>query len=246
MSARNPEDHGIQKLLENYSIDGGVFWRAASLLPVRRVPFLRDPKFIADRSEAIGRKWDLDAMEKARPEALAQMRTVFDLMETTFLADGRAFILGGTEGPTIADIDAVFPLQWLIRDPMMEDAIPEDVFSAKLYPKTFAWISRFHASVAAAKAEAPRPTTLTGGEAIQHILSARAASDQEHIDPLDPSGLKHGDRVAVNPIDHGSAHIDHGKLVRLTSQEIAIINVSRKSWEILLQSFQRIISESQK
>jgi len=39
-----------------------------------------------------------------RPEALVEMRSSFELLETTLLADGREWILK-TEGPSLADIE---------------------------------------------------------------------------------------------------------------------------------------------
>lgn len=44
--------------------------------------------------------------EKTRPEALVEIRSSFELLETTLLADGREWILK-TEGPSLADIEGM-------------------------------------------------------------------------------------------------------------------------------------------
>jgi len=43
-------------------------------------------------------------MAAARKEGLTHIRHAFNMMETTFLADGREYILG-TDKPTLADIE---------------------------------------------------------------------------------------------------------------------------------------------
>ena len=111
LGSSQSDGRALQKLLEIWTIDGGVFNRAAQLIP-SSMPLLNDPKFTKDREDFSGRSWDKTQMEAFRPEALAHIRSAFDLLETTLLADGREWILK-TEKPSLADIegmnaDAVF------------------------------------------------------------------------------------------------------------------------------------------
>ena len=103
LGASQPDQKAIQQLLEKWTVDGGVFTRAAQLIPLE-TPLLNDPKFTKDREEYTGRSWDKSNVARLRPEALAQMRDNFDFLETGLLADGRDWILK-TEKPSLADIE---------------------------------------------------------------------------------------------------------------------------------------------
>ena len=46
----------LEKLLESWTIDGGIFVRAVQTMPVA-MPLLNDPKFVKDREEFMGRSW---------------------------------------------------------------------------------------------------------------------------------------------------------------------------------------------
>ncbi len=105
------DGRALQKLLEIWTVDGGVFNRAAQLIP-SSMPLLNDPKFTKDQEDLTGRRLDQSPIEAFRPEALAHIRTCFDLLETTLLADDREWVLK-TKRPSLADIegmtvDAVF------------------------------------------------------------------------------------------------------------------------------------------
>ena len=103
LGASKPNEKAIEKLLEKWCIDGGVFARAAQLIPPE-IPLLNDPKFVKDREEYTGRSWAKSNITKMRPEALAHMREMFDFLETGLLADGRDWILK-TQSPSLADIE---------------------------------------------------------------------------------------------------------------------------------------------
>jgi hypothetical protein len=59
-----------------------------------------------------------EGTEAGRPDAAQHMQQAFDMLESTFLADGRDWALD-TKGPTLVDIDAVWPLKWLLIEPMI-------------------------------------------------------------------------------------------------------------------------------
>jgi glutathione S-transferase len=105
ISASAPDQKAIERLLEFWAIDNGLFARAAQLIPPS-MPLLKDPKFTKDREDYSGRSWSKEDIEKMRPEALVEIKGAFELLETTMLADGRAWILK-TEGPSLADIEGM-------------------------------------------------------------------------------------------------------------------------------------------
>lgn len=133
-----PADRGLRKLFESHCMNGGIFSHAVPLLPLSHHPFLKDPQFLDDRSKLLGRPFNGDVLAPSRPAALAHMRMAFDLMETTFLADGREWVLGTNHGASLADIDAIYPLQWIVRDPLMHGGGSEKYMNAEIFPKTFA------------------------------------------------------------------------------------------------------------
>lgn len=103
ISASTPDQKAIERLLEHWAVDGGLFVRAASLIP-SNMPLLNDPKFTKDREQYTGRSWEKENVERMRPEALVDIMSAFELLETTLLADGREWILK-TKQPSLADIE---------------------------------------------------------------------------------------------------------------------------------------------
>ena len=103
LSASSPNDKAIQKLLEIWAVEAGVFNRASQLIP-SSMPLLNDPKFVKDREDLTGRPWSKEGIDANRPEAVAAIRSGFTFLETTLLADGREWVLK-TEHPSLADIE---------------------------------------------------------------------------------------------------------------------------------------------
>ena len=103
MSASSAEGKAIRKLLEIWSMEAAVFTRASQLIPTS-MPLLNDPKFTTDREDYSGRSWSKEQIAANRPEALAAIRSAFQVLETTLLADGRKWVLK-TDQPTLADIE---------------------------------------------------------------------------------------------------------------------------------------------
>ena len=56
LGALKPDERALEKLLEAWTIDGGIFVRATQTMPVE-MPLLDDPKFVKDREEYMGRSW---------------------------------------------------------------------------------------------------------------------------------------------------------------------------------------------
>ncbi|KAJ9645675.1 hypothetical protein H2199_002714 [Coniosporium tulheliwenetii] len=230
LGATSGEQKAMERLLERWTVDAGVFWRAASLLP-SNLPILNDPKFTKDRESFTGRSWDKKDMDRARPESVVHIRDAFELLETTLLADGRDWVLK-TEKPTLGDIEAIWPFDWLVE----LQALPPNVISEKQFPKVFAWINRFREALKSARASAPKPVTLKGPEAVNFINNAEFAEQAGRVDENDPLGLKPGAQVQVWPIDSGFSHKDQGQLVTLVPDEVTISKKTKEGKEIHLHA----------
>jgi glutathione S-transferase len=96
-----PKNKGLEALLEKFTVDAGIFSKAAQSLPPD-LPTMKDEKFIKDRAEFTGSSWSQEARVKGYPEALAHIRHAFDILEA-ILSDGRQWI-GGTDKISLADI----------------------------------------------------------------------------------------------------------------------------------------------
>lgn len=220
-AAENTEQRAIERLLEVFNVDGGVFAWAASLLP-RELPVFKDPNFLKDRADFMsGRNVLGQNSPTAKPEALNDIRNAFELLETTLLADGRDWVLK-TERPSLADIEAVWPLHWLSGLP---GALPSDQISKTQFPKVFAWIERFDKTVTAAKQKLGKVPTVSGEDAARTIVQSSyfegAVKEVEQGEPLVKAlGLRRGDNVVVFPLDSGSTHKDSGVLSSLDGKEV--------------------------
>lgn len=160
-----------------------------------------------------GREWSPEVQRKGRAEALVHIRDLFEVMEHGFLGDGREWVLG-TEGPMLADVEGSWVFTWLFS---MEGALPMSEFGEKVYPRVHAWVGRFNGEV---KRRSKKPVTVKGDVAREFILGAKVKG--QGVDGRDPTGLKKGHVVTVYPLDSGSKNKDTGKLVTLTSEEVAI------------------------
>lgn len=229
--AGDAERRAIERLLSRVVTDGGVFESAFQALP-GSLPLLRDAAFARDRAEFSGGTMSLkpEERERARPEALLEMRDVFALLEETLLADGRAWLLGAAAaaGPSLADIEAAWAVLWVMAIP---GALPEETFSAATFPRTYTWARRFREATARARAAMPVPGTLSGEEAAARITGAAPLDESGRdgglgLNEADPvvqaQGLRMGDEVTVWPTDSGSRHKDTGRLVGLSGAEVVL------------------------
>lgn len=103
MGATEPDQKVVERLLEKWMIDGGIFMWAANLMPPE-APLLQDPNFAKDREDFSGRSFKPGDLVRRRPEALVHLRDAFQFMESTLLADGRDWVLK-TSKPSLADIE---------------------------------------------------------------------------------------------------------------------------------------------
>lgn len=204
-------------------MDGGIFSNTVKLLPYwHKGGILQDQKFLDDRAKlSNGFRMSAELMERGRPDGLVHMRQAFELLESTFLADGRKWVLG-TENPSLADLDAVWPFEWLIAEPGMTGALPEGF--EERFPKVFAYVRRFMERVEERKKEGRKPESLDMQGMKEKVMHSARGYEETTIIEDDPLGLKKGDDVEVFPSDYGSSHKDRGSLVGLTLKEVVIKN----------------------
>jgi len=229
----SPQHKSMEKLLEHWAIDNGLFNYAAALIP-SDMPLLKDEKFQKDREDYTGRSWSRESMERGRPEALVEVRGAFEFLEESILGDGREWVLGGgVKGPSLADIEAVWPFHWLRG---LKGALPAEYISATQFPKTFAWIERFDAVVMAAMKKNGKAPTISGPEAVNKIGSEGFAEREASVDESDPTKLKKGEMVEVWPIDSGFTRRDRGRLVGLSVGEVVIEGRMEGGGEVRIHS----------
>ncbi|KAH7081390.1 hypothetical protein BKA63DRAFT_207414 [Paraphoma chrysanthemicola] len=227
LGAMKPQDVFVEKLLERYMIEGPVFAQAAGLVPV---DVAQNPTFLKDRQGMLGRNWSKQELEEGRGECLTYIRNLFDLFETSILADGREWMLG-SEGPKLADIEGIFMLDFVSG---ME--LPENLISAKTFPKTFAWLDRYRAAVDQAKTSGREPTTLDGQAAADRIHRSEFGLAKVSVAGDDPTGLREGIDVEVFTADWVTEHKDRGRLVGLASDEVTIAVKSKENVEIRIHA----------
>ncbi|KAL6712695.1 hypothetical protein ACN47E_000572 [Coniothyrium glycines] len=217
---------GVRRLFENWTIDGGIFTHTVKLMPYwLETSLLQSKSFLDDRQILMGgRRMTAQTMEAGRPDGLQHLRQAIDLLENTFLADGREWVLG-TEKPSVADIDAVWPFEWLIVDKGMRGSLPSEHFSEDKYPKVYAWVIRFMAEVEKKKNQrAGRPISLDGSSMKESLLNATSMAEHVDFDGNDPLKLALGDEVEVFPSDYGQMGKTNGAVIGLTTHEVVIRN----------------------
>ncbi|KAF3479710.1 uncharacterized protein GIQ15_06686 [Arthroderma uncinatum] len=210
------EGKAIENLLESWTTDGGLFLSAVLLIP-RNIPLTKDPKFVKDRGSFFaGQKWERGDMTSLRGEAQVQMKRAFDFLESTLLADGRQW-LRKTEKPTLADIQAIWPLDWAVG----MGSLDGNIISKTSHPKVFAWMARFRQALSNAKARMEK-VVVSGSDVLDGLQHEAFAEEEGKVDESDPLGLRKGENVTVWPTDSGSTHRDTGTLVTLNSREIVV------------------------
>lgn len=122
LGATQPDQKAVEKLLESWTIDGGIFMRAAQTIPPN-TPLMKDPKFTKDREDYTGRSWSQDSVKAMLPEGLTHIRDGFEFLENGLLADGRKWILN-TADPSLADIEG-----WSLTTHQVTDLIIDPVIA---------------------------------------------------------------------------------------------------------------------
>lgn len=221
--AKTPEQKALQRLLQAFMIDSGLS-RCFVQLIIYKTRGMMDPEFIKDRTEFMSGAsfFPQEVLEATRADTIRRVKDGFEFLEQTLLSDGREWLLG-TAGPTVGDIQMVWPLLWMERVP---GARPEEWISEAKFPKVFAWMERFKSTAEKSVEELGQLTTLTGEEAAKLILSSEYHEADGNIDETDVlvqhQKLKKGQLVKMWPTDTGSNHKDLGELVGVTDKEVVI------------------------
>lgn len=202
-----------------------MFPYATALIP-SNLPLMRDEKFVKDREDFSGRSYKKEDVDARRERALEKIRGFYSHTEKV-LSDDREWILG--DKMTLADIEAIWPLEWLTTLPgALDSTITEDT-----YPRTFSWIKRFTALLPAPRSV--KIPTIKGAEAIDVILdhgqaSTSSASDMGVPDG-DPSGVAFGEEVEVTPVDTGKSHPQRGRVRALGKDRVVIEVTSAEAYD---------------
>jgi len=117
----------------------------------------------------------------------------------------------------------------------MDDALPEDLFSAKEFPKTFVWFGKYTDAISKAMKQMEsggKVRQLKGEAAVKEISEGPFGEKQLSVDKRDPTGLKEGEIVHGYPQDTGFTRRDKGQLVGLTMQEGVISTKAQSGAEI--------------
>jgi hypothetical protein len=114
--------------------------------------------------------------------------------------------------------------------------LPPNIISNKVFPRTFAWLARYRAAVAKAKAAAPKPTEMNGHSAAEHIHGAELFDLQLSIDHSDPLALDEEMNVEIYPADWGTEYRDRGRLLGLTPNEVTIAVKDKRDIEIRIHA----------
>lgn len=219
------ETIGLGGLLNKLAVDS-MFREVAKNIP-SHFPLLRDVKFQKDRAQLFPPSPTKPEGKLIRPEAITHMRHLFDIVEALF-ADGREWV-GGTEKPSLADLEGLWPMDWLITD--LEPS--KEYFSETIYPRVYAWRSRFRSALDAAKQRNGKAVRVKGEQATKIVTCSKFSDKQLVVDANDPLKLKEGTVVDVFPLDYGGhLHQDRGRLVKLTKDEVAIAVQSKSGKEL--------------
>ncbi|KAF1831803.1 glutathione S-transferase [Decorospora gaudefroyi] len=222
-----PFDTGITNLFASWTADGGVFAAAVKMIPYwHEQSFLQNEAFVDDREKLFGRRFTPDTMARERPEGAQALLHAFELLERTFLADGRDWVLG-TGRPSLADLEAVWPVKWLVREPTMTGSLPEECFGKARFPRVYAWVDRFVEHVETARRNLGQDVASLDGQAVAERTLPAEAPEDFVFEKGDPLGIEKGELVEVFPSDYGQMGRSVGQLVGLDTGEVVIRNQER-------------------
>ena len=227
LGAQDPHGRGLERVLETWAFDGGLFAWTAQLIPADALLMLSQ-SWRNDRAELMGRPFEVENLKKGLPDALAQARGHLETVEAELLGDGRNW-LGGGEEPGLADVHVLWIFDWMFRPKErmgMRDAYPE-MLNRERYPRTMAWAARMEEVVAKAREEVGSQREIGEEEVVKAIEGAEFWRDGDLVvDGNDPSGLKRGDEVDLIALDSapktGSSRRDVGTLEGLTVRSATI------------------------
>lgn len=233
---QDPYQKGIERILENWAFDGGLFMRTAQLIP-KDASLALSQEWLNDRAELMGRKFDTESLSKTLPDALAHARLHLQIIEENFLADGRNFLSG--EAPGMADVHVLWIFDWMMRPKErmgMRHAYPE-ILNESIYPRTIAWVERMEQTFQSIREQHGAPQDLTADETVKAVEASGFWQPEElEVDANDPSGLERGietDLIALDSAPQtGLLRRDVGKLAGLTVSSVTVSTETKNGVEI--------------
>jgi len=162
--------------------------------------------FKDDRAKFSGRNFDPEAMRRALPGQVDQLRAHLAWAEA-MLSDGRAFMMGAAPG--LVDLALYNPV-WFIGRAVQGAQSP-----MREFPKIMAWLERVRALGSGT------PKTISSKEALAIAKAAKPEVSPVGSDAFDPAGRKIGDLVTVTPDDTGRDPVQ-GTIAGLSPWEIVI------------------------
>ena len=162
------------------------FWICLPLVPKD----LNSKQLQEDRSSLFA-VFSAQNYEELRPSALAELRTLLDVIENEVLGDGRTFI--GGEDLGVADLHAMWMIKWALQTMGVNK---EAGFGEEDWPRVFRWINGVKRHD-----ESGEPEKLEHDEAKRRLLGGQYAVKEIGVDETDPTGFKAGQRVSVGCSD---------------------------------------------
>jgi hypothetical protein len=121
----------------------------------------------------------------------------------------------------------------------MPGALPGEVFNAKYFPHTSAYLERYAAEVNSSMMD--QVPSMISQEAAE-VIRQSEYFEQSHVVVPGATGLSEGQLVKVwrtDELSSGVKHFDSGKLIGLSSQEISISSTAPKGHELYLHFSRR-------
>ncbi|MEO0618478.1 MAG: glutathione S-transferase family protein [Pseudomonadota bacterium] len=165
-----------------------------------------------------GPDFDLEAEATALPHTLAQLNVVYARLEAQ-LSDGRKFLTGSAPG--LLDLTA-YHVIWFLRGRYAE--------GPKLLSQ-YPALEAMEARVAALGHGTPSDLEST---AALDIARDAKSSTRMASDPLDPQGLKPGERAAITPLGDGGDPSVKGALQSISKEVVSILRDDPRVGEICI------------
>ena len=174
-------------------------------------------EFIEDRTKLRGAPFDVKAMSAGLPQHRAQVRAHLGFIEAQLKSNARNWLLGEF---SLADVSAYMNV-WYIRSNL---AAADELLAD--FPATRDWERRVRAIGHGRRAD------ISPLEALEIATRGRPAGP-EASEPVDPSGCKVGDRVAVFADEFVRTEII-GEIVSLSVEQVAIRRHDPKVGEVVV------------
>jgi glutathione S-transferase len=172
--------------------------------------------FIADRTQLTGGRMRFAYLPRQAPAAREHCRSSAALLATQ-LGDGRPYLLGAAF--SLADAAAYHPV-WFLRTVAGAAALLDE------FPAVLAWADRIAAMGHGARCDMPAAEAL-------HVAATSTPATPIGVDPLEPSRLAAGDRVAVVADDYGFDPVT-GELVASSAHEVAVRRRDERLGEVVV------------